>query len=399
MESRKWEYFVCWLSLSVCSIRTSLYKLPVINPDRYENHQIQKHSIMCSKSHKKIVTSQKTNSCANNYMYRIKLLPNEIQYIIKLYKSAHGFVKLWNGRNKRGALIPANYMTREDVVDTILRNGIYASNAYMSVSVFYRNNNARKDNIAAVMCIPIDIDFKFTDDAGNLMDPLEVWNRLKQQIIQSGILFPMPTYIEYGNRLRLVYLLNEGGVKLPNPQEKERREATLVFLDRVQAELVKCINELDCKYNAEVNSYTSFVRIPGSINKKYTGYFDSNGKYHCQIKSKDRVCVMDIANGKRWDFHELAELILPRLPNWYEDYKKRQQKKLTQRSKRTYSSSNLIQLMKKRLHLLEQLQQDGYDIGHREMMCHQYFNCLLQMKQFSRECSCTVRKQATENKR
>ncbi len=195
----------------------------------------------------------------------------------------------------------------------------------------------------------------------------------------------MPTYIEYGNRLRLVYLLNEGGVKLPNPQEKERREATLIFLDRVQAELVKCINELDCKYNAEVNSYTSFVRIPGSINRKYIGYIGPDGKYHWQIKSKDRVCAMEIANGKRWDFHELAEQILPKLPDWYADYKKRQQKKLTQRSTRTYSSSNLIQLMKKRLHLLEQLQQDGYDIGHREMMCHLYFNCLLQMKQLSRE--------------
>ena len=122
-------------------------------------------------------------------MYRIDLLPKEIQYIITLYKSAHGYVKLCNGKNKRGALIPANYMAREDVEDTILRNGIYASNAYMSVSVFYSNNNARKDNIAAVMCIPIDIDFKFTDDAGNLMDPLEVWDRLKQQIIQSGIFF------------------------------------------------------------------------------------------------------------------------------------------------------------------------------------------------------------------
>ena len=97
-------------------------------------------------------------------MYTIKLQDHDVQYINELYKSAHGYVKIWNGKKRSGAFIPANYMCKANVEDTIIRNGIYNSNAYMSVSVFRSRKNARKDNIAAVMCIPIDIDFTFTDN-------------------------------------------------------------------------------------------------------------------------------------------------------------------------------------------------------------------------------------------
>ena len=60
-------------------------------------------------------------------MYAIRLQDQDVQYINELYKSSHGYVKIWNGKNRGGAFIPANYMCRNDVEDTIIRNGIYNS--------------------------------------------------------------------------------------------------------------------------------------------------------------------------------------------------------------------------------------------------------------------------------
>lgn len=308
-------------------------------------------------------------------MYAIRLQDQDVQYINELYKSSHGYVKIWNGKNRGGAFIPANYMCRNDVEDTIIRNGIYNSNAYMSVSVFKNRKNARKNNIAAVMCIPIDIDFTFTDNKGNLVDPLTVWDKLTQDLLDSQVLLPMPTYIEYGHRLRLVYMLNDGGVCIP--KDKKGRESTLTILRRIQEEILKCINGLDVQYHAEYNEYTKFVRIPESIVRKYKTVYDNGHNYlKSECVSKNVVKVKEIKNGKRWDFRELADIVLPKLPEWYQSYLQRKNKK-KEINKRTYN--NLNGTLRARLLLLERLQQEGYNVGHREMMCHLYWNFTLQL--------------------
>lgn len=314
----------------------------------------------------------------NYYMANLGFTSTENQYISDFYgQKAAGFLKIWGGKNKTGVFPYGKTFCNEHAKDILKIDKLPSSNLFMSVSTFYGKKKATIDNIRSVQCIPIDIDYKFKDKRGDLLDPLVVWDMLQKDIINKRIFFPMPTYIEYGHRLRLIYLLNEGGVILPRV-DKNRRKKILNLLRRIQEELINTINALNPLYHAEYNSYTSFVRVPASLNTIWEKRFDPNdfgGKPTFHVDEEYYVQIRKIANGRRWDFHDLADEVLPKLPEWYRDKKV---KKNTPGIHISTNDRNISSMLTSRMHFLEILQDNGYDIGFREVMCFMYWNFALQ---------------------
>lgn len=313
-------------------------------------------------------------------MAKLSLTKSDMEYINDFYgKDAAGFLKLWGGSNKSGIFPYGKTFCDEHISEIFRMDKLPTSNLYMSVSTFYGKKKATVDNIRSVQCIPIDIDFQFMDKYGKLLDPLKVWQMFQKDLIEKQVFFPMPTYIEYGRRMRFVYLLNDGGVVLPR-FDKKRRKNVLTLLRRIQEELIATINALNPLYHAEYNPYTSFVRVPTSFNTIWGKSFNPDEPFSTPSFHVDEqyfVQVKRVSNGKRYDFHELADGILPKLPDWYKAEKKKK-KKGPGIHICGINSRSVNEMLRGRCHFLEILQDHGYDIGFREVMCFLYWNFSMQ---------------------
>ena len=69
-----------------------------------------------------------------------------------------------------------------------------------------RRNKNGMDNLYAIFAFGIDIDYHSKKTYRDF-SPLQMLALLEQEILGFGI--PHPNYVEYGNNLRLIYILNE----------------------------------------------------------------------------------------------------------------------------------------------------------------------------------------------
>ena len=173
-----------------------------------------------------------------------------------------------------------------------------------------QRSEARMLNIFA---FGIDIDF-----VNESADPETVWD-----FISENTCLPKPSFIEFGHRLRLVYIFAEPLRLFP-----KQREALLRAFRLLQRCLCDYINEelsFEASFGAEPTPPTSFFRVPGSVNTK-------NGAI---------VKVQKISN-ERYTFQELFdEWILDKHTDpsgnrdeWYGEWKEKQSRRRKSRAPR-----------------------------------------------------------------
>ena len=75
---------------------------------------------------------------------------------------------------------------------------------------------------------------------------------------------------------------------------------------------------------------------------------------------------------KTWDITELAESVLPDLPNWYDTYKANQKRSSKKTKHGNYSYQDTQSVLKQRLKDLESLQMLRWPIDSREFMVYLY---------------------------
>lgn len=312
---------------------------------------------------------------------KIRLTSQEKSFMEDLYAGGHCYIKLMDGKNRTGIFPHQASMKGPHLEDILNSKYLSHKNLMCSISSYYEKGHATVDNIHAVNCIPIDVDFQFTDKKGNLLPALEVWKMLQKDIIDKCCFFPQPTYLEYGHRFRLIYML-ESPFILPK-ENKIRRRDMIIFIRRIMEELCKMINNMNLLYHAEVQKLTSFIRVPESVNNKYETYYLQGEKApHFHLTESYIINTIPVGRCQKWNIFELADFVLPELPEWYNSYKKRLKNKKEQKSNPgIHISKNTCpyhEMMKKRLDFLCMLQNNGYDIGHREFMCFLYWNFALQ---------------------
>lgn len=136
-------------------------------------------------------------------------------------------------------------LARHDVKDTFFTFATFRESKEMKRSY---------QNIDNIFAWSVDIDYMRTELA-----PLDVL-----QFILDTVSIPLPNYVEYGHRLRLIYLLEEP-LRLLTPTSKKSLLNGFSFMQKCIATL---INEEISWANAESCSAVSFFRVPGSINTK-----------------------------------------------------------------------------------------------------------------------------------
>ena len=300
--------------------------------------------------------------------YEITFNQVEKEYLSSLYGKAAGFVKIMCGHNRSGMFLQTSAACgglQEKYFNSLVLD---EQNMMMSMSTFRKKGSAKEEDILDVCCLAVDIDYNFTDKKGNLFHPLTAWQQLCLSIIEKDIEFPLPTYLEYSHRLRLVYVF-DNPVFLPD--DKKKRRQTVSWLKRIMTVLCEKINGIDKRYHAEIQQLTKFVRVPKALNVKFLPFYDcDNKRYKYHTANKDYVCISKLSNGRLWDIHDLSDAVLPELPAWYGEYNSRPKK----RKPAISINGNTENFLIKRMNLLKALPGLGWDEGYREIICFLYWN-------------------------
>lgn len=290
------------------------------------------------------------------------------EYLNALYSENDGYIRIFQkGKNPKSFFITAKGFTSIEDANEILKTFHSPDNLYMSLAAYKSCKNGQKGNLLNVCALAVDCDYHSVPGQEDIQhsDVLHLLYNLCQDD------YPLPTFIETSRNLRLIYVLKE-----PYRLVKgKKRQPSIKFLERIDQVLCDRLNSFQEALNgkrfcfaAEPHRLTSYVRIPGSCNKRTYGYYDFEAKKYT-TEYVEKYCVDLIRIGETWDIDKLAELILPDKFDGYEEWKKKRMQKKLAASTTCY---NLNDLLKRRLEDLEYLQRTGHDTGYREKMCYLY---------------------------
>ena len=203
----------------------------------------------------------------------------------------------------------------------------------------------RNSGLFGVQTLVVDIDYKTTEyeNADSVLYFLE------EEYFGRAI--PAPNYIEYGNQMRLIYILKEP-VKFRHRMGADLRN----FVQFVNNFFTNKLNE----FGADVQGLNSYIRLPHSINTKH---------------KKNQVVRVEKYSDEIFKFQDLVDEFLPDLPSWYKPKSERKKKKKISNVKNLYVRHTGL------LSDLEKLQAyyNEFELeGHREICAYLYRNyCLL----------------------
>lgn len=119
-----------------------------------------------------------------------------------------------------------------------------------------KDGRRTQDNIANIYAWSVDVDYK-----NEGVSPLDMYS-----YIMDSTSIPVPNYIEYGHRLRLIYIFRE-----PLRLFSNNRKSLLAGFNLMQRSIARMINDelsFGENFGAEACPPTSFFRMPGSVNVK-----------------------------------------------------------------------------------------------------------------------------------
>jgi hypothetical protein len=154
-----------------------------------------------------------------------------------------------------------NYMM-DEFLDKDLQEFSYNG---MFTPALYRKLNMKNEmeNLYAVFAFGIDIDYHSMKTYRDF-SPMQMYSLLEQEVLGSDI--PYPNYVEYGNNLRLIYILSD---PIYNKKEPNGDICPAIrLLNRVRNQFNYLINKSDKDFGADSVAMNSYFRIPGSINTK-----------------------------------------------------------------------------------------------------------------------------------
>jgi len=342
---------------------------------------------------------------------------SELSWICDLfYKKTAGFVRLMHrAKNVVTRFYEAQTLRENEFLKNIIEH-FPRSNLYISTCTFRTKNNGRQDNLQAVCALTVDCDYQ--DSQRMKISQLPVLEAVRY-LFTSGVSpgkIPAPSYVEIGHCFRLVYVLNTPFVI---SKDKKKATSSINFLKRLGKCLCEKVSAVD-DFGVDRFKLSCYVRVPEGINRQSEGHYDYALKQYVVDRVTDYIvtipdefirvartgtctcpegcryqyqseCTSDsvlfgeaacpyISFKNRigtWDINALAALILPDLPNWYEGWKQRKDKK---KKSKGPPPSSLKSFLEHRLKDLEELQMlrftgEDYKLGsrdYRELLTYLY---------------------------
>lgn len=209
---------------------------------------------------------------------------------------------------------------------------------FISLNPFRTMKSGARNNLFCINAIAVDVDYKkkriFKD-----LEPFQVIQLLENDFFEK--LIPTPTYIEYGNQIRLIYCIETCYIP-------KHRDNGLILARRISEVFAEELKD----FGAEKQNIESYIRVPNSINSK-------NGA---------TVKIFKYENSIRYTLRELQELWLEELPKWYKRKKGR-----VKANNKVVKLHNVFTLNKGRLRDLEKIQEWLNEIGQTDLRVRMNF--------------------------
>lgn len=256
------------------------------------------------------------------------------------------FVKIFNKSTEEYYCYPVAALLDESKLYNILNSDRFKNKVDLMYSLNTFNNMFKfaQNNIFTLNSFAIDLDYKEVKRLEN-KTPKQVIKMLEQCEFNKSV--PAPNVIEYGNNIRLIYVLEKA--------YSTKNVNTLV------SRICKTIGERLVDYGGKGQPITTFGRVVNSI----------NGKINKTIK-------VTYLNTEKYKIKYLQDSVLPPLPSWYAEYKQKTKRKVSRvidlsvdfkaRSKSTQYNLNRINDIFK---IVEYF--DG-DVDGRRFLCFQVRN-------------------------
>lgn len=297
-----------------------------------------------------------------------------------IFGKARGFIKI--GQYQKHESYPTEIVHNPSMLAAIIGSRKFKrNNAVFSLGVYGSTMDGKQKNIIAICGIAIDVDYHGSPDEDISSLPSNKAVDLFYGLFIEGEIIPPPTYIEHSNNFRLVYVFDAPFVIPKTP--KSKRAACFKLIRRLVQVLSERIIDGDCgDWNVDKQYKTHpYVRVPESINVKWdkADFDPSIPKIETQSceaaeihpKSVDEVQIMTDYM-KTWDITELAESVLPDIPDWYDTYKANQKRSSKKATQSTYTFQDTKAVLTQRLKDLESLQQLHWAVESREFMVYIY---------------------------
>ena len=209
---------------------------------------------------------------------------------------------------------------------------------FISLNPFRTMKSGARGNLFCINAIAVDVDYKkkriFKD-----LEPFQAIKLLEDDFFGQRI--PIPTYIEYGNQIRLIYCIETCYIP-------KHRDNVLILARRISEVFAEELKD----FGAEKQNIESYIRVPNSINSK-------NGA---------TVKIFKYENSIRYTLRELQELWLEELPNWAKRKKGR-----VKANNKVVKLHNVFALNSNRLRDLEKIQEWLNEIGQTDLRVRMNF--------------------------
>lgn len=232
---------------------------------------------------------------------------------------------------------PISAFKNEIKVNKIL-NSKDKEDLFISLNPFRTMKSGSRSNLFCINAIAVDVDYKkkriFKD-----LEPFQAIKLLEDDFFGQRI--PIPTYIEYGNQIRLIYCIETCYIP-------KRRDNVLILARRISEVFAEELKD----FGAEKQNIESYIRVPNSINSK-------NGA---------TIKIFKYENSIRYTLRELQELWLEELPNWAKRKKGR-----VKANNKVVKLHNVFALNSNRLRDLEKIQEWLNEIGQTDLRVRMNF--------------------------
>lgn len=205
------------------------------------------------------------------------------------------FVKVFNKATNEYYCYPTSALLDEDKLYNILNSYRFKNKFDLMYSLNTYNNMFKfaQNNIFTLNSFAIDLDYT---EVARLKDkkPKQIIKMLEKSEFEKSI--PTPNVIEYGNNIRLIYVLEKA--------YSTKNVNTLV------SRICKVVGERLADYGGKGQPITTFGRIINSTNSKV-----------------NKTIKVTYLNTEKYKIKYLQDTVLPALPEWYAEYKQKTKRK------------------------------------------------------------------------
>ncbi len=253
-------------------------------------------------------------------------------------------------------------LQEENLRNTIRRfpaGDLYISfNTFKNTGRIKKRGSAARDTLFNVYNFCIDVDYKAGIDRNMpVEEAISCITALWDDSFGNSI--PMSSYIEYGNQFRLIY-----SIKGHLGTESQFRAIELVA-----KRIVHTLNSYpDFDFHAEMQPLSSYIRFPGSINRKRSaGQPVIRFMKVCPVIDGEAIDI----DTKKTLGEYMEEVLDPwEKPAWYEKWQKRDKKK---KKKHTRSLKELNHSRMEDIAKIQRYYIKEGEIGYRSKLCFAYF--------------------------